>query len=586
VKRLAPGLLALLAALATLALARPASCEVTLTLGLDRSEATLADSAILSVSVSGAHGDAARPAIQGLEDFLIRPAGTSTRVEIVNGKYSAGTDFSFVIQPKKAGAFRIGPAQVTVDGTTYKSNVETLTVGQPAASPDGDRGPVFLVASLTPGRVYVEQQALYTLKLYRSVNIADVSVNVPELDGVALAKLGEPREYQGQHQGRPYQIVEVRYLVTPQRAGNLTLAPTRMDLTVFTPQTRSRRGIFDDPFFGQRAAGRPQALMSEALPFQVLPLPPEGRPADFGGLVGSFTLEATVEPRELKAGESATLTATVRGRGNVKRIPELKIPSLDGIKVYADQPVQKSEADGEGVTVSKTLTWALVPERPGRYEIPPLALSYFDAASGHYRTLRTGGATLAVSPGRPGDGPAPPRAAGTALQAQPKRAVAELGNDILPVHATIGEPASGLAALPGAAVFWLLLAGPPAAFFLTLGGAALRRRSAGITAARCVRRAAGEFARTSGRRELTADDLMRALQEYLSRRLSLARGSFTAAEAAVLLRSRGVDETTVEELHGQWRRLEDAVYTGKGREATAAGAACAHLIARIERQLR
>ena len=59
------------------------------------------------------------------------------------------------------------------------------------------------------------------------------------------------------------------------------------------------------------------------------------------------------------------MTATVRGRGNAKRIPELKIPSLDGIKIYADQPVLKSENDSAGVTVSKTMAWALVPERPG-----------------------------------------------------------------------------------------------------------------------------------------------------------------------------------------------------------------------------
>jgi len=585
VKRLVPRLLAALAALVALAAARPASCEVTLTLSLDRAEATLADGVLLSVSVSGAHGDAARPAIQGIDEFLVRPAGTSTKVEIVNGRYSAGTDFSYVIQPKKAGVFRVGPARVTVDGTTYESNAETLTVGQPAASPGGgDRGPVFLVASLTPGRVYVEQQALYTLKLYRSVNIADVSATGPEADGISLTKLGEPREYRGQYQGRPYQIIEVRYLVTPQKPGNLTLTPTRMEMTVFTPQSRPRRGIFDDPFFGQRASGRPMTLTSEALPLQVLPLPAEGRPADFGGLVGDFTLEATVEPRELKAGESATLTATVRGRGNVKRIPELKIPTLDGVKVYADQPVQKSESDG--VTVSKTMAWALVPERPGRYEIPALALSYFDAESGRYRTLKTAAATLTVSPGKPGDLPAPPRTSGTAAPAQPKRAVAELGNDILPVHGTLGDPPSGLAALPGAALFWLLLAGPPAAFLLTLGAAALRQRSGGITAARSVRRAAGEFARACGRGGVTADELMQALQEYLSQRLSLARGSFTADEGAALLRSRGVSVKTAGELHAAWRRVEDAIYTGKGGEAASEAEALARLVARLEKGLR
>ena len=139
-----------------------------------------------------------------------------------------------------------------VDGTTYRSNVATLTVGQPAASPDGDRGPVFLVAALAPAKVYVEQQALYTLKLYRSVNIADVVRQCPRGGRHRLRTSSANRaSTRACIQGRPYQIIEVRYLVTPQKAGNLTLTPTRMDLTVFTPQNRPRRGIFDDPFFGQ-----------------------------------------------------------------------------------------------------------------------------------------------------------------------------------------------------------------------------------------------------------------------------------------------------------------------------------------------
>ncbi len=518
---------------------------------------------------------------------IVRPAGTSTRVEIVNGKYSAGTDFSFLLQPKKAGSFRIGPAQLVVDGTTYQSNTATVTISEPVASPDGDRGPVFLLASLAPAKVYVEQQAVYTLKLYRSVNIADAAVNVPNVDGIAFAKLGEPREYQGVHQGRSYQIIEVRYLVTPQKAGNYTLAPTRMDLTVFVPQNRPRRGIFDDPFFGQARSGRPMALTSEALSFQVLAVPQEGRPADFSGLVGSFTLESTIEPQQLKAGESVTLTAVVRGRGNGKRIPELKTPPLDGLKIYADQPVLKDENDGAGVVVSKTMKWALVPEKAGRYRVPALTMSYFDTATGRYRTLKTAEATLSVAPGSADHAaPAPARPAGAATQAQPKRAVAELGNDILPIHTAIVGPASRLSTLPGATVFWLLLLAPPAAFFLTLGSVVMRRSSGSLSAAWSVRRAYAGFAGACKRGGLTAEELMQALQDYVSQRLSLARGSLTADEAVALLRSRSVDAETAGKLHGLWRELEDAIYTGKGREKTDAGEKLSGLVARIEKDLR
>jgi hypothetical protein len=570
-----------------LAGANPARCEVTIALQLDRSEATVADSVVLSVSVNGAHGDDARPSIQGLEEFLVRPAGTSTRVEIVNGQYSAGTDFTFLLQPKKAGSFRIGPARLTVGGSTYESNVATVSVGQPAAPAAGDRGPVFLVAAVKPAKVYLEQPALYTLKLYRSVNVADVSVGLPEVSGATFAKFGEPREFQAQHQGRAYHVVEVRYLLTPQKAGIYTLAPARMDLTVFTPQSRPRRGIFDDPFFGRAASGRPLALTSEALTLQVLPVPEEGRPADYGGLVGSFTLEAKAEPRELKAGDSVTLTATVRGRGNAKRIPELKIPPLDGIKIYPDQPVQKDLNDDEGVLVAKTMSWALVPEREGRYLIPPLSMSYFDAESGRYRTLKTAETTLSVSPGKTERAVVPPAGPATvSADAQAKKAVADLGNDILPVHAAAGGPPSGLQALPGGAVFWALLVGPPGAFLVTLGGLVVRRKSGSLAAAMNVRNAAGALARTCKRGALTADELMQALQDYLSQRLALPGGSRTADEAAALLRSRSVDAAAVEELRGIWRRIEDAIYTGKGSETTDAGDALPRVVARIEKDLR
>ena len=79
---------------------------------------------------------------------------------------------------------------------------------------------------------------------------------------------------------------------------------------------------------------------------------------------------------------------------------------------------------------------------------------------------------------------------------------------------------------------------------------------------------------------------MQALQDYLSQRLSLARGSLTADEAVALLRSRNVDAATVEKLHGLWRALEDAIYTGKGRETTDAAKEFSRLVARIEKELR
>ena len=203
------------------------------------------------------------------------------------------------------------------------------------------------------------------------------------------------------------------------------------------------------------------------------------------------------------------------------------------------------------------MKWALVPEREGRYRIPPLAMSYFDAAAGRYKTLKTAEVTLAVAPGGTDRAMSTPaRPAGANTEPQARKTVTELGNDILPVHAAIGGPASGLSALPGGVVFWMLLFGPPAAFAMTLGGVVVRRSSGSLTAAMSVRNAAAGFIRTCKNSGLTEGELMQALQEYLSRRLSLVRGSRTADEA------------------------------GKGSETTGSGEALARLVARIEKDLR
>jgi hypothetical protein len=76
------------------------------------------------------------------------------------------------------------------------------------------------------------------------------------------------------------------------------------------------------------------------------------------------------------------------------------------------------------------------------------------------------------------------------------------------------------------------------------------------------------------------------LQDYVSQRLSLSRGSLTADEVATLLRSRNVGAGTVDKLHGRWRALEDAIYTGKGRDTTDAAKEFSSLLARVEKDLR
>jgi hypothetical protein len=139
-------------------------------------------------------------------------------------------------------------------------------------------------------------------------------------------------------------------------------------------------------------------VKSDPLELTVLPLPNEGKPAQFYGLVGQYTIEASATPTEVSVGDPITLTITVGGATYLKpvrwpalgQVPELaanfKIPSqkasptvTGGVKVFT----QTIRANNDEVT-----------------EIPSIPLAYFDARTGKYATAETKPIELDVAPTR------------------------------------------------------------------------------------------------------------------------------------------------------------------------------------------
>ncbi len=568
-----------------------ANADVSITMKLDRSEATLVDSVRMVVSLSGTRSSDSEPVVHGLEDFTVSQGGRSSRVEIINGKVNAGIDYAYFIQPKKTGTFNIGPAEVTVEGKTFRSNTATLTVVKAPQLSGVDRGPLFLSASVSSYKAYLEEQVIYTLKLYRLAKVKDISLHLPETEHLAFKQLGKPVEYQSVYDGRAYQVLEVRYALVPSGEGEYMIGPAKMDMTVFQPGRRSRRSLFDDPFFDDpffsSSRGRSMTLTSEPLALNVLPLPEEGRPAGFSGLVGTFQIESRLEPSEVRAGESTTMTVLLKGRGNINRIPDLKAPPLTHTKVYADQPILRAEPDAEGLAGSKTMKWALVPEKEGRYQIPRLSVSFFDTMTDQYRVIKTPALTLSVLPGEARQVQAfADSAKGKRPEGPARRAVKELGRDIMPVHTSVKDLTPGFRVRPWSAFFWLVLIAPLLVYVATFLGLRFRRNSDRSVAAVKAKKAARRLIRRCRHEGLSSNDLGLAVRDYLNERFGLTLGSLTPDEAAQILKSKDVSLDTSQKLQAILQGLEDAVYTGKGDEPYDIGEDIPRLINRIEKEVR
>ena len=108
---------------------------------LDRDSAQVGDNVVLTVIATGAVRSVPELELSNLEtDFDVYSMGQSTNVSIVNGKMTSETSRQFVLIPKRAGTYTIGPLSVRLGKDEMQTQPLRLTVsaGAPPPSPTPD----------------------------------------------------------------------------------------------------------------------------------------------------------------------------------------------------------------------------------------------------------------------------------------------------------------------------------------------------------------------------------------------------------------------------------------------------------------
>jgi hypothetical protein len=147
--------------------------------------------------------------------------------------------------------------------------------------------------------------------------------------------------------------------------------------------------------------------------FTVLPLPTEGRPADFGGAVGSFKASSDISSTTNIAGDPLTLRLHITGTGNFDRVESNMLGNDTEWKTYHPKSAFK-QSDPTGFRGEKTFEQPLVASQPGVQTVPALPFSYFDPATRHYETAKSAPLRVTVAPSAADSAAAPPPLANTA----------------------------------------------------------------------------------------------------------------------------------------------------------------------------
>jgi hypothetical protein len=137
-------------------------------------------------------------------------------------------------------------------------------------------------------------------------------------------------------------------------------------------------------------------VSSQPLKLTVLPLPQEGKPSGFYGLVGQYTIAASATPTKVNVGDPITLTIKI---GGGKYLKPVQWPALEKIPELANNFKIPSEKASPTLENSyKVFTQTIRANNDEISEIPAIPLVFFDADKGKYEIAETKPIKLDVSP--------------------------------------------------------------------------------------------------------------------------------------------------------------------------------------------
>lgn len=364
----------------------PTLAEAKLSAAFDRYKLSMGDTVRMTLSSDGDE-DPAEANLDALEaHFEVLQRSSTLNTSIINGERSRVKELILELTPLRQGELVIPPLQVG----KQRSEALQVSVGPAPEKLSGDEIVIFEV-ELDSTDVYVQGQAMLTLRVQQAVNLESRSISELAIDNAVVESLGQ-NSFQRVIDGRPWLVHEIRYALFPQSSGEL-----RVPIQSFSGRLATgRRSLFDT-----RPAGRLVRRQTEELVIEVKP-----RPASYPQATWLPSSALTIEEQwsgsleDLRIGDSVTRTITVTGEGlQGAQLPPIEGASGNGLRAYPDQPSINSLSGEKGVTGMRTDSLALVAVAEGDYVLPALEIPWWDTKTDSLKTARLPERRIRVAPG-------------------------------------------------------------------------------------------------------------------------------------------------------------------------------------------
>ena len=499
---------------------------------------------------------------EGLEVIAGPYTSSQSSYQMINGHTSSSSSvtITYTLYAAKNGSFTIGASHALVGGKRLSSRPVKIQVSGHAQRTNGapnmhgqdsydqprmrsagsaiSGSDLFIKVSASKKRVHEQEPILLTYKVYTQVDLTQLEGKMPDLKGFHTQEVPLPQQktfHTETVNGRPYKCVTwSQYVMYPQMTGRLEI-PSITFKGIVVQQNRNVDPM--EAFFngGSGYVEVKKDIKAPGITLQVDPLPQ--RPANFSGGVGKFNISASLDKKEVKAGEPITLRVVVGGIGNLKL---LKQPVVNFPKDF-DKLTDKTRLTANGVEGNMVYDFLAVPRNQGSYTIPSVELTYYDTSKNAYKTIKTQPFKVEVEKGD-----------GTSAESED---FASQDKDIHTIKLGKAEQHKADEMFFGSFGYWISLLIPLIAFVVLL--IVFRRRA--IENADIVKKRSNRAGKIATKRLRLAnklmlqgkqgefyDEVMRALWGYMSYKLNMPAEKLNRDNIRETLGRHFVDDATIE----------------------------------------
>ena len=362
---------------------------------------------------------------EGLEVIAGPYTSQQSSYQMINGHTSSSSSvtITYTLYAAKTGSYTIGSSHAVVNGKRIASRAVKVSVSGHARNSNGapnmhgssnmDDEPrmrqagssisgrdLFIKVSANKKTVHEQEPVLLTYKVYTLVDLSQLEGKMPDLKGFHTQEVALPQQktfHSEMVNGRQYKCVTwSQYVMYPQMTGKLEIP----SITFKGLVVQQNRNVDPMEAFFNGGSGYVEVhkdIKAPGMTINVLPLP--SRPANFSGGVGKFNISASIDKKEVKAGDPVTIRVVVGGVGNLKLLKQPIVTLPKDFDKYDAKITDKTRLTSNGVEGNMVYDFLVVPRNQGSYKIPPVEFTYYDTSSNSYKTIKTQAFDLTVSKG-------------------------------------------------------------------------------------------------------------------------------------------------------------------------------------------